>query len=115
MFVTSILPWLLATAPMPPAPPLPLEQQTALRCAAAFALVSAAQTRGDPDALALPPLGQRGREYFVRVSAQIMDQYGLTRDQVAGMLGLEAHTLVRSGQSLDAARPCLVLLDAAGL
>lgn len=97
------------------APALTLDQRTALRCAAAFALGAEAQARGDPQAMDLPPLAERGREYFVRLSAGIMDETGLPRDAVAQVLADEARALVRTGQRHAAVPPCLVLLDASGL
>lgn len=117
MPVSALLAALLqSAAPAPaPLPDLTLDQRTALRCAAAFALGAEAQARGDPQALALPPLAQRGREYFVRLSARIMDETGLPREAVAQILASEAEALVRSGQRHAAVPPCLVLLDAAGL
>ncbi len=103
-------------APSPDTPPaLSLEQRTALRCAAAFALGAEAQARGDAQAIALPPLAARGREYFVRLSARIMDDTGLPRDAIAAALKAEAEQLVRTGERHSAVPPCLVLLDAAGL
>ena len=117
MLVSTLLAALLqAVAPAAPPPPeLTLDQRTALRCAAAFALGAEAQARGDPQAAELPPLGQRGREYFVRLSARIMDETGLPREAIARVLAQEAETLVRTGQRHAAVPPCLILLDAAGL
>lgn len=99
------------------APPalLSLEQRTGLRCAAAFALLAQAQARGNAEALSLPPLAERGREFFVRFSAQLMDDRGLTREAVAGLLGEEARALA-AGDTLQQVTPaCLVLLDASGV
>ena len=101
-------------AAAPPAQ-LSLEQRTGLRCAAAFALLAQAQARGDAEALSLPPLAQRGREFFVRFSAQLMDDRGLTREAVAGLIGDEARAL-STGDTLQQVTPaCLILLDASGV
>lgn len=104
-----------APAPMP-APALSLEQQSGLRCAAAFALVAQAQAAGDAEALTYPALGQRGREFFVRTAAQLIDETGLDRDGVARLLAAEAAQLAQDGDVLDRAMPpCLMLLEASGL
>lgn len=103
---------LQSAAPAPP-PPLSLEQRTAVRCAAAFALTAQAQARGE--AQDLPAVAGRGREFFVRVSARLMDETGRTRDEVADLLGQEARALAASGEAERALPGCMVLLDAAGL
>jgi hypothetical protein len=93
--------------------PLSLPQSTALRCSAAFALGAALQARGE--GAAWPALAQRGREYLVQVSAQIMDETGRSRDLVAAELTREAKTLGEPGALAAAMPPCLLLLDASGL
>lgn len=94
---------------------LSLEQQTALRCSAAFAMVASGQARGEAGMARYPALGARGREYMVRSSARLMDDAGLTREQIAGMLEAEVLALREEGR-LDAIMPpCLALLDASGL
>lgn len=103
----------LQAAAAPPA--LTLDQNAAVRCAAAMALTAQAQVRGEPAATALPPLGERGREYFVRVSARLMDDLGLDRDQIASLFRQHAGELARSGEATGVARACLPLLDTAGL
>lgn len=96
-------------------PRLTLEQQTSLRCATAFAIVADGQARGDDKALAHPPLAERGREFFVRSAARLMDDAGLTREQVGALMGAEALKL-RDDKDIDAVMPaCLLLLDASGL
>ena len=70
-----------ARAQTPPAPELTAQQTTALRCSVAFALAADGQAKGDPAMAEYPALGERGREFFVRSSAQIMDQTGMTREQ----------------------------------
>lgn len=111
-----------SAAPPPlPAPPAPavaeapalsLGTRTALRCAAAFALVSGRQQRGEaPD---WPTLGPQAREFFVRISARAMDEAQLPRDAVATMLRAETETLAADPASLAALRgPCVMLLESA--
>ena len=94
---------------------LSLEQNTALRCAAAFALTAEAQARGDAGAATLPPLAGRGREYFVRVSAKLMDELDLDRPRLSSLLHNHASALVESKDATAVARACLPMLDAAGL
>ena len=97
------------------AAPMSLEQQAALRCSAAFALVSAGQERGNEAALAYPPLGERGKEFFVRSMAQVMDDTGMTREQVSRLVAQSAQEL-RDGNGIKDAMPaCLLLLDASGV
>lgn len=116
----QFLPLALALASAPAsaeraAPALTLEQQTAARCAAAFALTASAQTRGEPAANALPALNMRGREYFVRVTARLMDELALDRQQVAALLQAQAGGMARTGEAVQTAKACLPFLDAAGI
>lgn len=104
---------LLAQAPAPAPAPLTLQQTSALKCSAAFALGAAAQARGE--GRQWPALAARGREYFVRASARIMDETGWGRDLVAVRLGEEARALVAPGALAAAMPPCLLLLDASGV
>lgn len=99
----------------PPAAPLNAVQQQALRCSAAFALGAEMQARGDPGARGWPPLALRGREFFVRVAAQLIDETGLTREAVAALLANEARDLSASGSLAQTMPPCLVQLAASGL
>lgn len=95
--------------------PVSLDRQAALRCSAAFALVANGQQQGNAAALAYPPLGERGKEFFVRTMAGLMDDAGLTRDEVSARVSREAQAL-SAGGTLDGAMPaCLLLLDASGL
>ena len=102
------------SAPEPGSPaPLTLQQSTALKCSAAFALGAAMQARGQGKEWgALLP---SGREFMVRASAQIMDDTGRTRDQVAAELTEQARQLGEPGALAEAMPPCLLLLDASGL
>lgn len=101
----------LAQAPEPA--PLNLQQASALKCSAAFALGAAAQARGE--GRQWPALAARGREYFVRASAQIMDETGWSRDLVALKLADQAKALGTPGALTAAMPPCLLLLDASGI
>jgi hypothetical protein len=103
----------LAQAPAPEPQPLSLQQAAALRCSAAFALGAAAQARGE--GRDWPPLAARGREFFVRSSAQIMDETGRSRDLVALELTREAQALAAPEALAVAMGPCLLLLDASGI
>lgn len=96
-----------------PPKPLSLQQASALKCSAAFAIGATMQARGQ--GIEWPALGQRGREFFVRASAQIMDETGRTRDQVAAELSGHAKQLGEPGALAAAMGPCLLLLGASGL
>ncbi len=113
---------LAAQTPAPaPLPRLTLAHQTALRCSTAFAVVAADQAKGLPYAAAYPPLGQRGREFFVRTTAKLIDDTGATRAQVTELarrsLADFQAGLARApsrAAALDAVmRPCLSILDSA--
>ena len=92
-----------------------IQQKTALRCSVAFALVAEGQARGDPTVADYPPLGERGREFFVRSSAQIMDETGMSREAVAGLLAAEVAGLQEPETLASVMPPCLLLLDASGI
>lgn len=102
-----------AFAQAPEPAPLNLQQSAALKCSAAFALGAAAQARGEGKAW--PALATRGREYFVRASARIMDETGWSRDLVAHRLAEEAKGLSQPAALAAAMPPCLTLLVASGL
>ena len=109
--LASVLALALQAAPAT----LSLEQQTALKCSSAFAILADGQSRGDARMAPYPQLGTRGREFFVVSSARIMDEAGIGRDAVARLLEAEARKL-RADGALEAALPgCLLLLDASGL
>ena len=95
-----------------PAPPLSLDHRMLLRCSAAFALVANGQENGNAEALRYPDLSQRGREFFVRASAQVMDEAGLDRAQIAAALSAEAQDLWDSGTLEQVMPVCLGLLPA---
>lgn len=101
------------------APKLTLAQETALRCSATFAKVASDQARKVPDAERYPALGTRGREYFVRTAARLMDDTGMTREQVTALLKARFDEVqTRAARTADpvgtvdgAARACIPLLD----
>lgn len=103
-----------------PLPDLNLEQQTAMRCSAAFAYVAAGQARKDPAFAGYPPVGMRGREFFVRTTAGLIDATGATRPQVQELFRRSYADLTaglakapdRSAALNAVMRPCLSLLDA---
>ncbi|MEE1878489.1 hypothetical protein [Altererythrobacter litoralis] len=108
-----------ATAPVvpatPPAAPLSQENKALVRCSAAFALVSFGQESGNAEAQKWPATDPRGREFFVRALAQVMDETGLQRDAVAGLVQAEAQRLLDEAQ-VDAVMPaCLTMLEASGV
>jgi hypothetical protein len=94
---------------------------TALRCSAAFGIIASEQQRGVTASLKdYPPLGQRGREFFVQTGARLMDEQKLTREQVQMRFKAEVDKLQAEAISApDPAAmvravmvPCLALLDA---
>tara|TARA_B100000678_G_scaffold283116_1_gene282844 strand:- start:285 stop:662 length:378 start_codon:yes stop_codon:yes gene_type:complete len=110
-----------APAPAEPAPPkeeaapLPADQQGALRCSAAFALIAERQRQGEEAALAYPPLAERGREFFVQSGARLMDEAGLTRVTIEARLRTQASEILEEGSLDEIMPPCLVLLEASGI
>ena len=110
----------LAAQSAPPAadaPQLSLEQTTGLRCGVAFALVAQGQQAGDPAALAYPAMDPRGKEFFVRFMAALMEDPRFSRDLVTSLAMRETQELARGGpEALSAVMPaCLQLLDLSGL
>ena len=103
--------------------PMSLEQQMLLRCSAVFAVVASEQARGAPSSNAYPPLGERGREFFVRSGARLMDELGLSREGLAARLTAEVELLQRNAAAADnpaayvdsVMQPCLAYLQANGL
>lgn len=117
--IANLLPLVfLAMQPAPAAEaldPLPADQQGAIRCSAAFALIAERQRQGDEAALAYPPLGERGREFFVRSSAQVMDQSELDRAAITARLRSQAENIVAEGTLDQIMPPCLLMLEASGI
>jgi len=103
--------------------PMSLEQAMLLRCSAAFAVIAGEQARGAESARAYPALAERGREFFVRASARLMDEQHMSREQVEAALRAEAARFqADSARAPDRARfvdgvmqPCLGVLEASGL
>lgn len=92
-------------------PTLSAQNKALLRCSAAFAIVSRGQEAGNAAALKWPRLDQRGREFFVRSLAQLMDETGLDRDGISILVSQEAQALWDKGE-VDAIMPsCLVMLE----
>ena len=96
---------------------LPIDQQAALRCGVAIAIATEQQRAGRaanpewPDLLA----NERGREFFVRSMAKLMDDTGIAREGLALRGRKEAEEL-RDPEALEAVMPaCLMMLDASGL
>lgn len=115
-----LLPALAALAPLSAAaqeapPPLTLEQRTMVHCSATFALVANRQQAGEAEALAFADVSERGREYFVRAMASLMDSAGLDRAAVASLLDSEARSLADSEALYRAMPACLLALEASGL
>ena len=103
-----------ATVPVPDTgaerPTLSLDQRMVLRCSAAFAIAAHGQDRGDATMRAWPDLRERGREFFVRSSARLMDEAGLDRAAITALMQDEARSLREEG-TLPAVMPvCLTLL-----
>ncbi len=124
LFAAALLASFQTTAPVEQAAPAPfdpasvqlsLENQALLRCSAAFALVSYGQANGNEAALSWPLLDPRGQEFFVRSLAKLMDDTGLTRDQVSALASREAQRLLDEDQ-VDAVMPaCLGMLENSGV
>jgi hypothetical protein len=106
-------------APAPDFSRLTEDHKAALRCAAAFAVVATEQQRGEKTALGYPPLAFRGKEYFVRIAAQVMDQTGLARDVVRGLLVQDVAEMQQQAGAISdpdgeiklVMRPCLDRLE----
>lgn len=112
--LTTLLAAALALQAAPAVPtPLSQENRALLRCAAAFALVANGQANGDSAAQQWPALGTRGREFFVRAMAQLMDASGLDRAGIAQLASKEAEALTASGEVGKVMPSCLLMLEAA--
>lgn len=95
--------------------PLSLEQAAALRCAAALAVTANLQENGVAMAGQYPPLGERGREFFVRTMAKLIDDTGLSREEISAKLSDEARGF-QDREKLSATMPaCLLMLETARL
>jgi len=98
---------------------LPIEQAAAARCAVAFATVSRWQKAGDPRGASYPDMeAGGGREFFVQVMAKLMDEAGLSRDDVIALAasGVEEHDRPDGAERIAAMMPaCQSMKSAAGL
>ncbi|WFL78317.1 hypothetical protein P7228_04430 [Altererythrobacter arenosus] len=94
---------------------LSLEAQAKLRCAAAFALVSHGQDNGNEAAKKWPDVSERGREFFVRALAGLMDETGLDREGIGRLVSAEAQKLWDKDEIDDVMPACLVMLESSGL
>lgn len=102
----------MVAAQTPPTPQLSLDHRMLVRCSAAFAIVAMGQENGNAEAMRYPDLSQRGREFFVRASARVMDEAGLDREQIEAALSAEAQDLWDNGTLADVMPVCLSLLPA---
>ncbi|MGH6785527.1 MAG: hypothetical protein ACREBO_01750 [Novosphingobium sp.] len=110
----------LVAAPLRAETPI-ADLKVSLRCAAAFGIVANEQQRGIAAARAdYPPLGARGREFFVQVGARLMDEEKLDRPAMQARFKAEVEALQAESMSAADPRasvaaimgPCLKLLDA---
>jgi hypothetical protein len=113
--LTSLLAAALALQTAAPAPALSQEDRALLRCAAAFAVISNRQANGDTSAQQWPELGLRGREFFVRAMAQLMDTSGFDREGIAALVSNEAKAMVTRGEVDQVMPTCLTMLEASGV
>ena len=118
--------------PIPPAPvdgaallaALPVDAQAHFRCGILFAVVAGGQEAGDERALVYPAMEPRGKEFFVRQVAGLMEGETLDRRAIDAMARASARDYVnerdqevRVNEDKVAAAmpPCLSLLEASGL
>lgn len=98
------------------APKLTLEQETTVRCGTAFAIVAVYQEREADWAMEYPLIDDRGREFFVRSNARLMDELQLGRPDVEALYMVEAVRLRGDIEAVQQMMPaCLALFDASGL
>ena len=94
---------------------LTLQDKTLMRCSAAFAMVAGQQEDDAPSAKTYPPLDERGREYFVRAIAEIMDDTGVDHAGIIELLRAQMLELAKPGKLDEAMPPCLLSLESTGL
>ena len=98
---------------------LPIEQAAAARCAIAFAAVSRWQKVGDARGAAYADMeAGGGREFFVQVMAKLMDDAGLSREDVVALAfrGVEDHDRPDGAEQVAARMSaCQAMKSAAGL
>lgn len=115
--VTAAIPLAAQDAPIDAPPRLTMEQQTALRCGVTFGMVAGAQEIGDGQAMTYPPMEPRGKEFFVRTMARLMDEQGLTREQIARLALAEVNEMKTGGMARvkEIMPACLLMLEASGV
>jgi len=88
------------------------ENRAALRCSAAFAIVTQREgaTGGEQ-----AELRARGREFFVLTLAGLMDEHSLDRSAIEREVRTEAQKLAASGEADSIMPACLLMLQSAGL
>ena len=107
---------ILAAMASAQSPALNVQQSATLRCSAAFAIVAQGQANGNTAAQAYPPLAERGREFFVRTAARLMDELQLDRAEISALVSREAQQLWDEEGLLEQVMPsCLALLEASGV
>ncbi|QFT76738.1 hypothetical protein [Erythrobacter sp. THAF29] len=106
---------LLAVSAQAATPALTQESKALLRCSAAFALVSHGQSVGNEASLKWPKLDTRGREFFVRALAQLMDETKLGREGISQLASAEARRLLDKGEVEKVMPGCLLMLEGSGV
>jgi hypothetical protein len=109
---------LAANAQTPATNPAPDLDQS-VHCAALFALVAADQKAGKAAALRHPPLGERGKAFFVETSLRLRDERAvplesvaeLYRNEVAKIAGAATDVGARNHRIATEMPGCLALLD----
>ena len=98
-------------------PELTMDQTASLRCGVAFGMVAGGQEQGDARALAFPPMEPRGKEFFVRTLALIMEQHGLSREQTLALAMGQMGELAAEGYEgvAEIMPACLLMLEASGI
>lgn len=98
---------------------LPLEQAAGVRCAVAFATISSWQKASDARAAGFPDMAATGaREFFVQVMAKLIDDTGLSRENVITLTASAAQENEAEGgaERIRAMMPaCRMLQSASGL
>lgn len=92
------------------ATPLSLEHRMLLRCAATAAMVAHGQETGNAAMASYPDMRERGREFFIRASVQVMDEAGVSRELVEQELRSEARNIVREDTVHQMVPICLPLI-----
>jgi hypothetical protein len=97
---------------------LPIREAAAARCALAYATIGQWQKTGDARGAAYPDVNAGGgREFFVRVMAQLMDT-GLTRESIVTITarGFERNNTPEGAERIAQMMPaCELMKSAAGL